>query len=103
MALTTLVVLRRQQQRPLRRVLSDSHADGYPVVALLFPTVGPWALALVMGSLAGALGTQDAAFLRDPGGILAPGLWWAAPIAAAALGCLAAGVGTLLSKSDSLP
>ncbi|MCH6197596.1 hypothetical protein MHT86_08825 [Corynebacterium mastitidis] len=102
-ALAALVVLRRQQQRPLRRVFSDSHAGGYPVVALLFPTVGPWALALVTGSLAGALGTQDAAFLRDPGGILAPGLWWAAPIAAAALGCLAAGVATLLSKSDSLP
>ncbi|WPF65960.1 MULTISPECIES: hypothetical protein [unclassified Corynebacterium] len=98
--LTALLVLHRQQQRPLRRVLADSHAGRAAMLRLLLPVLGPWALALVLGSVVGLLSTQDISFLDNPGRIFAQGLWWAAPVVVAALGCAAASTGALLSKND---
>ncbi|KQB86099.1 hypothetical protein Clow_01452 [Corynebacterium lowii] len=99
-ALTALVMLHRQQQRPLRRVLTDSSASRYSLLALLFPTLGPWFLALITGSLVGVLATQDMSFLNNPGRIFSFGLWWAAPIAAAVGGGFIASVGALVSKKE---
>ncbi|KQB83288.1 hypothetical protein [Corynebacterium oculi] len=99
-ALTALLVLHRQQHRPLRRVLVDFGAGRAATLRLLLPVLGPWILALVLGSVVGLLSTQDMSFLNNPGRIFAQGLWWAAPVVAAAAGSVVAGVAALLSKTD---